>query len=147
MIPYNQITLSKIYMNDYNYICDDIDPETDKKTIITPQQTTIKHISDYNYILNEVKNADKNIIVVTHHLPSFDLIDEKYKNFSLNCCFASNCEISNDLLKLWICGHSHTSISFTKNNTTYAINSYGYKNGKTNENQKYNRSNFFIVDK
>ena len=86
------------------------------------------------FIKNALTNENnKNIICLTHHMPSYNLISEKYKDSDLNYMFASNIEnIFNDNIKLWICGHSHDYNKKIINNVICTLNPYGYPNENTN---------------
>lgn len=51
---------------------------------------------------------ERDFIVVSHHLPSYSLINSKYKYFSCNSAFASDIEIAKDSrIKAWFFGHTH----------------------------------------
>lgn len=69
------------------------------------------------------------VIVITHHLPSFQLIADEYKDCKgLNKYFASN---SDDLfvptIKVWIYGHTHIgSDRVSKIGIRFACNPIGY---------------------
>jgi len=55
-------------------------------------------------------NADENTIVVTHHLPSFELIHPKYKKSfykDYHSAYASKCDHIIRKAKIWIYGHTH----------------------------------------
>lgn len=83
------------------------------------------HKKDLEFLRNSIKKY-KNIICLTHHLPSLELINEKYKNYD-NFMFASNLNnIIKDNIKLWICGHSHSHNYKIINNVICALNPYGY---------------------
>jgi hypothetical protein len=51
---------------------------------------------------------DETLIVITHHMPTWELLEEHYKGEALCSCYASH---DDDLLVpsifAWICGHSH----------------------------------------
>lgn len=51
--------------------------------------------------------ADAKIIVVTHHLPSYHLINNKFQGSAVNSHFASNCDDLIPMADYWIFGHSH----------------------------------------
>jgi Icc-related predicted phosphoesterase len=67
-------------------------------------------------------------VVVTHHLPSYKLIHEKYEDHPLNCCFATDLEwlIEEAQPAAWICGHSHTGSRLTIAGCHVALNPHGY---------------------
>jgi predicted phosphodiesterase len=65
---------------------------------------------------------------MTHHLPSFKLINEKYKNSKLSSLFATDLEdiIKKYKIDYWICGHSHNKNNIQINNTILTLNPVGY---------------------
>lgn len=76
------------------------------------------------------KNDGKIPIIITHHMPSFTLIHEKYKEGELkyyNQCYASNCD---DLIKspvgCWIYGHTHSGDERIVNGVPCLVNPIGY---------------------
>jgi len=69
------------------------------------------------------------IIVITHHLPSYDCISEEFSGNDLNSAFASNLNdliLSNPKIKYWICGHSHDFFINIIGKTTVIRNPLGY---------------------
>jgi hypothetical protein len=111
-------------INDYNYI-----PEfTYDVSNMLHHQALVK--------LNEAieKNIDRKIIVMSHHMPSYDLIHPKFKNSNFNSAFASNVEIAkNPIIKVWLYGHTHIPCECDK----YYCNPIGYDG--ENENIQYNK--------
>ena len=102
----------------------------DKETPLLPHLMTHLHNQHKEWLDKEIQSANhrkEDVLVLTHYLPSFKLIHEKYANNPLNICFASDCE---DLIqapvKGWICGHSHTAVSLEINGVKCAMNPYGY---------------------
>ena len=95
-------------------------------------QYTILHRTDCNFLSKVITSAtpDKKLVVMTHHLPSFDFISDKYKDSkynTLNCFFASNMELLfQPPVKAWIYGHTHTRSVNVKNNIIFACNPKGY---------------------
>jgi predicted phosphohydrolase len=93
------------------------------------------------------KYKDSKIIVVTHHLPSWNMIHEKYGNNNINWAFANNFDeiISNNKnILYWICGHSHSSNYKRIGNCDIFLNPKGYplKSNKC-ENDEYNNNFIF----
>lgn len=79
------------------------------------------------FLETEVRPGD---IVVTHHLPSPQLIASQYLTSPLNRFFAADLT---DLIiehkpAIWICGHTHTSIDTTIGETRVICNPRGYPN-------------------
>jgi predicted MPP superfamily phosphohydrolase len=116
-------------------------------------ENIIKYIADYNFIPNFTIKKTKDLhqfscqklqetldlfperkfVVISHHLPSYSLIDTKYLLAvpSLICAFASDINISNNKqIIAWIAGHTHTAIEQGK----FHINPIGYKG----QNLQYN---------
>ena len=78
--------------------------------------------------LNKLKDSNSKIIVLTHHLPSFQLIGQKFKNNPTNFLYASNLDHFFDKFKIdyWICGHSHSPNNIKLGGSTLLLNPIGY---------------------
>jgi predicted phosphodiesterase len=82
------------------------------------------------WLAEEIARAaaeDKKVIVVTHHLPSFQMVAVKYK-LENNHGFASDCEdlIAATPVCAWVCGHSHTQMERWIGDKVCVIASIGY---------------------
>lgn len=89
-------------------------------------------LKNLEFLENELKIHD-NIICLTHHLPSIDLIHEKYKDYP-NFMFANNLNyLIEDNIKVWMCGHSHTGNTKIINNVICTLNPFGYPNENKDE--------------
>ena len=66
--------------------------------------------------------------MVTHHMPSYSCITDYYKGNSHNCYFAARCDdiIAECKPKLWIGGHTHSSININLGKMAYVANPVGY---------------------
>lgn len=94
------------------------------------------HIAEHNrqllWLEKEIeKYNNKNIIIATHYVPSFKLIENKYRiNETItdqNKWYATNCEhLINSSIKAWICGHTHSIIEMIINNVYCGINAVDY---------------------
>lgn len=95
---------------------------------MTPSLSSLLHeksVSLLNYHVNLEQNHDVKWIVMSHHMPSFDLIDPKYKqhNTDLNYAFASEIQIAKDpRIEAWVYGHTHSATQKGK----YYCNPIGY---------------------
>ena len=71
-------------------------------------------------------------IIVTHHPPSFQGIQDCYKDSLLSAAFASNLDhvVQQSGAKYWFCGHSHVAKRFKIGQTEVVINSMGYPGEK-----------------
>jgi predicted phosphodiesterase len=88
---------------------------------------------DFGFIKATLENpefADLKKVVITHHLPSYKSVPERFKNDRSNIYFASNvCEQlmeSNTAPELWIHGHTHDNCDYIHGNTRVICNPYGY---------------------
>lgn len=100
-----------------------------------------------NYLENVLKHH-KNCIVITHHMPSYTLIDEKYKTSHLmpyNQWFANNLDEiikrNENNIKCWIYGHTHTPNKTFINNIPFICNPMGYPG----ENNKIDFEAFIVI--
>jgi len=98
--------------------------------------------------LEDTLQKNENCIVITHHMPSNSLIDEKYKipkMLPYNQWFYSDMddfiEKYKDKIKCWIYGHTHTPSSVMINNIPFLCNPIGYPN----ENKKTNFDTNIII--
>ena len=131
---------ASVSMNDYRYI------RNKKYRKITPQDTLAKHLASVKYLLKALQdNRDKHTVVVTHHLPSFQLIAEQYRGEALNGCYASALDeliMYNPQVLHWICGHTHISNDLYIGDTRCVINPFGY----SGDNKQFDRNCHFVVD-
>lgn len=70
----------------------------------------------------------KKLIVVTHYMPTEELLEPEYRTDAWRSCYASK---DDDLLRppvsLWICGHSHRqTLHKTRKHIQLAMNARGY---------------------
>ena len=117
-------------MNDYNLIA-----KKDQGTFrrFWPSDSVKLHKESVQWLnsrLHEWEERQKHVVVLTHHLPTYSLIAPKYKNHSVNFCFASNLdEMIRSPIRAWICGHSHQQQQTNFNSLgspILAINAFGY---------------------
>lgn len=126
-IPYHNYRYS-VFMNDYKYIYHE-------GKSITPQFISSLYLKNVEYIKYEIENTPENvkIILITHHLPSYSLIDKKYTNNPLNCFFASHLDyLIQHPIVAWICGHTHFGCRKKINDVVCVVNPVGYPNESTN---------------
>lgn len=113
-----------IYMNDFRII-------SKGNHVLKPTDSLKLHNISKQYILDSIQDKSKQYIVVTHHLPSFNSLNEKFKQYKIvNGAYFS--ELSpliqdNPHIKLWISGHTHLRHSYYINKTLFACNPRGYK--------------------
>jgi predicted phosphohydrolase len=70
------------------------------------------------------------VVIVTHHLPSFQCIDTKYDACTYNAGFATNLEWllkkHQHIISVWVHGHTHTSIDTVIEGVRVVCNPRGY---------------------
>lgn len=129
----NKETIQK-RMGDYRYI-----HIADK--LVTVDDTNRIFDEQFEWLKYEVENnKDKTIIIMTHHLPSEQLIVEKYSGFGvLNQAFYTELGqfiTGNPQIKYWVCGHSHITHFDKIGDTEIIINA----RGTMDENPEYNKA-------
>jgi predicted phosphodiesterase len=99
-----------------------------------------------NFLSNVLYNND-NCIVITHHLPSYSLIDDRYKKLSIDkfnqwfyCDLDNLIKENNNKIKCWFYGHTHTSSNIMLHNVNFVCNPIGYPNENNIESIDYNRN-------
>ncbi len=96
---------------------------------LSSQRFNEEHYRCRKFIEKAVKESKaKNIIVMTHHVPSFSLIADEFKGSSINGAFTVELGnfIADSPIKYWIYGHSHRNINALIGNTQCVSNQMGY---------------------
>ena len=75
-----------------------------------------------------MESKARHIIVITHHLPTFQVVTPYHKGSVLNSAFASEYGnlICDNQIDAWIYGHSHTNIDSEIGGTKLLSNQMGY---------------------
>lgn len=88
------------------------------------------HEEDRDWLDHEIDQAKSDgveVVVLTHHLPSYKMINPKYHGNIMNFCFASNQEpLIRSPVRAWLCGHSHTANEVKISGIPCCINPFGY---------------------
>jgi Icc-related predicted phosphoesterase len=101
---------------------------------------TAIHKQNVNWLEKTIdESKEKECVVISHHLPSFDCIPEKFKDSEFNKGYASDLDhlLGKDNVKLWIHGHTHDSVDKEVNGTRVVCNPRGY-----NEYCRFENKNF-----
>ena len=109
-------------MNDYTQIL------YNKRRLI-PQNINDEFEKNFAFIQRAVNESDaEKIIVVTHQLPTFSALEEKYKGDVLNAAYATELGnyIADSRISAWIYGHSHHATDMMIGNTHLVSNPLGY---------------------
>lgn len=138
-------------INDYRKI------HTDIYTLLTVDNTNTFFVENVQWLEQMLQKYKNNkIILITHHLPSLQLIAKQYQGNPINYAFASNLDKlfeTNPNIIVCCSGHTHTSFDITINKTRCLVNPRGYKKEKNNngndeetiENLDYNKELIFDV--
>jgi hypothetical protein len=115
---------ASILMNDAKQI------QYTKNVPFSPWLFSEQHEKEKQWLNQEIHKCEltnERCLVLTHYLPSYSLIHEKYQGHFLNACFASNCE---DLFRSpvvgWIAGHTHTGMRRSIHGILCVLNPFGY---------------------
>ena len=115
------------------------------KNKYSPSYKHLKELNTRQYIWlsDKIKHlyTSKNIIVVTHYLPSDKCIHKNYKNNPYNDLYYTDCE---DLMKyadIWIAGHTHNPFFGNINNCQIFVNPRGDPEENTGYNKKLTINN------
>jgi len=86
--------------------------------------------NSYEFINEVINNSNLPIIMITHHLPSFDLINSVYRTeeyINYTQCYASDCsKLFKEPIKIWIFGHTHKECDKEINGIKFLCNPIGY---------------------
>ena len=96
---------------------------------LSSQRFNEEHDRCKNFIEKAVKESQaNNIIVATHHVPSFALMSEEFAGSSINGAFTVELGafIADSRINYWIYGHSHRNIYKTIGSTKCVSNQLGY---------------------
>lgn len=96
---------------------------------LSSQRFNEEHERCLSFIKKAVNESKAhNIIVVTHHVPSFALMSEEFRGSSINGAFTTELGgyIADSRINFWIYGHSHRNIEATIGKTQCVSNQLGY---------------------
>jgi hypothetical protein len=95
----------------------------------TIEDYNIEHEKCLSFIKKSVEESDaEHVVVVTHHLPTMEVVAPEHKGSNLNSAFATELGnyIANSRIDAWIFGHSHTNINTVIDNKPIVCNQMGY---------------------
>jgi len=117
------LQIANMGMNDFQIVYND------SGNRFRSQDAYLKHLDSKDFLEKSMSlNAASRKIVVTHHLPSYSVISEGFRDSRLNSAYASNLDdmIMKYSPELWIHGHSHPPIDVMIGNTRVVRNPRGY---------------------
>lgn len=99
------------------------------------KQITYEHHKSIHFIKTEIdkiklKTNEANLTILSHYLPTFNLVSEKYKDlYNTNRAqseryFSNQDELIKFPVKNWICGHSHSNMNIVLNDVNLGINCF-----------------------
>lgn len=146
-----EIINNSLFINDF-YKIQDLDitrKESDKKDHLKKVEDKVKLYNFYHQecvdflTSSPIQKSELPVVMITHHLPSYSLIDPKYmkskESIGLNQYFASHLDhLINSTIKVWICGHTHTGFEKKINDVNIYCNPGGYPG----ENEGLNMNKF-----
>ena len=122
-VPGHKMSYIERFMNDYAVIAND-DYE------LTCEDTNDLHEKQKSQLLVDCyEHPDKQIVVVTHHSPSYNGLSPKFAGHPANCAFHSDTiELFSDIenIKVWVHGHTHDEIDYKHKNIDVLCNPAGY---------------------
>jgi len=116
---------ASMFMNDYTAIR--IGPSYRK---LQTKDTYRFHVESIGYLKEQLKLKD-NIIVVSHHAPSYRSVGPKYANSEVNSAYSSELDyliMDNKQIKYWFHGHIHSCSDYMIGNCRVICNPVGYLN-------------------
>ena len=114
------------HISNPNYLINDFEQILDMNVQVYNEL----HQISCEFISESILESELPIVMLTHHMPSYDFIDEKYKSDSMNKfnqCFASDCkQFFIHPVKVWLYGHTHKPKVCIVNGIKFGCNPLGY---------------------
>lgn len=108
-------------MNDYSRIY------KSNKELITVSDIIQKYEDNRKYLETIIETSNKPLLIMTHHLPSFQMILPTFESSLYKSYFASNLDsLFKPPVVAWVCGHSHGFNKQIINSIPCIMNGIGY---------------------
>lgn len=124
--------IASLYINDFRYV--HLDDNGINRRVM-PEDYIKWHKESVEYINKICKQfINKDVIVMTHFLPTEQGISSEYIGDECNPFYCTNLEdlmLYNQNIKLWCFGHSHSVFEGVIGSTTIINSCYGYSADKT----------------
>jgi hypothetical protein len=130
-IPADFIDRAVAGMNDYHLI-----PIKEGGAVrqLTPADTNELHAKEREMLEAQIDywgSQHAQVVVITHHMPSYSIVSPRYESSPFICCFASHCDgLMKPHVKAWIYGHTHNAGVASFKHTLCAVNARGYAHEK-----------------
>jgi Icc-related predicted phosphoesterase len=120
----------KSSMNDYRVVQNHY-PDRGVYHKLTPEHTREVHMKTKAYFKTMLElNRDKPFVVITHHGPSFQSVNEKYSwDTTMNGGYTSALDefvLDHENIKVWVHGHMHDPVDYLIGETRVVSNPRGY---------------------
>lgn len=130
-------------INDYRQIERNSPDPTKLNTTINIEHSNQEHAVAVHWLNNELDRVKKEhpedkVIIMSHHLPSYAMVPEKYRTCGYNSAFATDLEhMFQHPIVLWVCGHSHGHRIENINGIPCVLNPGGYPSEVTRSNHSF----------
>jgi Icc-related predicted phosphoesterase len=119
---------------------------------LKPEDTYIEHENSRYALKKELEQyPEAQWLVMTHHTPSWNSVESKFKDDVISYCFASRMERfikDHPQIHTWVHGHTHGSHDYAIGKTRVLCNPRGYASPQTPntpENTEFNSSLVFEI--
>lgn len=103
------------------------------------EQCRMTHCDNRNWLWETLDTLEgRKVVILSHHLPSFDAIPEFKRTDCAISAIASDCDDMCRYAMFWICGHCHSSQAVKIFDCQVVMNCLGYPDEKIN-NFNYNK--------
>lgn len=93
----------------------------------TPEDYVSLHRNHKSWLRKELfQKTPKRKVVITHHIPSYKLVDSRFEGCHRNGYYMSNCDDLVAEAEVWLTGHTHHYISEEIEGTRVFCNPVGY---------------------
>lgn len=102
--------------------------------LISLEQYHQMHTDHLNWLIGKLRDfQNENVVVITHHCPTYQLNDPAYAGYNLSSAFFNHLDrLINYPIVLWFCGHSHKAKTIKIGPTTVRLNPIGHQNETSN---------------
>jgi hypothetical protein len=84
-----------------------------------------------------IDDSKEPVVVITHHLPSWQSVSPKYKGHPTNAAFASHLDHLVIKTKVWMHGHTHSTQNYMIKDARVVCNPRGYMRSTGPENPEF----------
>lgn len=133
-----------LFVNDYKYTIVDFEQGCN---YLGPSMVNLLFARNVRFLIETIENnLDREIVILSHHLPTFSAIDPKYYSNPVNFAYASELDwmFYQYPIKMWLFGHTHSPVRIKVSKTKLHCNPVGY-NKQNGEFQNEEYHNDYVV--